>query len=185
MSLDDPIYKEAKEIAQKATTLDEKKDYAEAIKCYENASERFLHVMKFTKTQKLREIISPKVDGYLTRAEELKQFLADEKKRKADAAKNEKKAAPEGGGDNADESELRLALDDIVKVEKPSVKWEDVAGLTEAKAALEEAVILPIKYPHFFSGKREAWKGILLFGPPGTGKSYIAKAIANKANEST
>jgi vacuolar protein-sorting-associated protein 4 len=49
-------------------------------------------------------------------------------------------------------------------VEKPKVKWSDVAGLEGAKEALKEAVILPIKFPHLFTGKRVAWKGILLFG---------------------
>lgn len=49
-------------------------------------------------------------------------------------------------------------------MEKPKVKWSDVAGLEGAKEALKEAVILPIKFPHLFTGKRVAWKGILLFG---------------------
>lgn len=49
-------------------------------------------------------------------------------------------------------------------IEKPSVKWSDVAGLEGAKEALKEAVILPIKFPHLFTGKRIPWKGILLFG---------------------
>lgn len=49
-------------------------------------------------------------------------------------------------------------------VEKPHVKWSDVAGLDAAKEALKEAVILPIRFPHLFSGKRVPWKGILLFG---------------------
>ena len=55
-------------------------------------------------------------------------------------------------------------------MEKPDVKWSDVAGLEGAKEALKEAVILPTKFPHLFQGKRKPWKGILLYGPPGTGR---------------
>ena len=66
--------------------------------------------------------------------------------------------------------------------EKPDVKWDDVAGLEQAKAALKEAVIMPVKFPQFFTGKRKAWSGFLLYGPPGTGKSYLAKAVATEAD---
>ena len=57
-----------------------------------------------------------------------------------------------------------------IVIEKPNVKWDDVAGLESAKESLKEAVILPIKFPQLFTGKRKPWKGILLYGPPGTGK---------------
>jgi len=55
-------------------------------------------------------------------------------------------------------------LEGAIVVEKPCVKWSDIAGLEGAKEALKEAVILPIKFPHLFTGKRIPWKGILLFG---------------------
>lgn len=77
---------------------------------------------------------------------------------------------------------MQNKLEGAIVEEKPNVKWSDVAGLYQAKESLKEAVILPIKFPNLFTGKRKPWRGILLFGPPGTGKSYLAKAVATEAD---
>jgi len=69
-----------------------------------------------------------------------------------------------------------------VFVEIPDVRWQDVGGLGSVKDRLVEAVQWPLKYPHLFerAGIRPP-KGILLSGPPGCGKTLLAKAIANES----
>ena len=70
-----------------------------------------------------------------------------------------------------------------VFVEVPNVKWEDIGGLERAKQELKEVVEWPLKYPDVFSLlNTKPPKGILLFGPPGTGKTMLVKAVANESD---
>ncbi|VFQ97524.1 unnamed protein product [Cuscuta campestris] len=63
----------------------------------------------------------------------------------------------------------------------PNVRWNDIAGLEHAKKVVNEMVIYPLMRPDLFSGCRSPGRGLLLFGPPGTGKTMIGKAIAGEA----
>jgi transitional endoplasmic reticulum ATPase len=69
-----------------------------------------------------------------------------------------------------------------VFVEVPEVRWSDIGGLDEVKQQLREAVEWPLKYPEVFEkmGIRPP-RGVLLYGPPGCGKTLLAKAVATES----
>ncbi|CDO94290.1 unnamed protein product [Kluyveromyces dobzhanskii CBS 2104] len=68
-----------------------------------------------------------------------------------------------------------------IVVRGDEVYWEDVAGLETAKNSLKEAVVYPFLRPDLFRGLREPVRGMLLFGPPGTGKTMLARAVATES----
>lgn len=88
---------------------------------------------------------------------------------------------PDGKGPDVDLIQM-LERDCIDRC--PQVKWDSIAGLDQAKQLLEEAVVLPLVMPEYFQGIRRPWKGVLMFGPPGTGKTMLAKAVATQCSTS-
>jgi len=99
----------------------------------------------------------------------------DEKPVKSSGGKKKKEFTAEGW-----DLDLVQALERDIVSENPNVKWTDIAGNKEAKRLLEEAVVLPLLIPDYFTGIRRPWKGVLMTGPPGTGKTLLAKAVATE-----
>jgi len=96
----------------------------------------------------------------------------------AQPPKNEdaKKSGPYGNLDPA----IVQSIEETILDSSPNVHWEDVKGLAEVKQILKETIILPTLRPDIFQGLLAPSRGILLYGPPGNGKTMLAKAIATE-----
>ncbi|OHT05174.1 Fidgetin-like protein 1 [Tritrichomonas foetus] len=79
------------------------------------------------------------------------------------------------------EPQMIEKIENEILMSTSSTRWSDVAGLESAKQAVIEAIIYPMIHPEVFTGLRTPPRGVLFFGPPGTGKTMIAKALANEA----
>lgn len=177
---------QAIDLVQKAIEADNKGEYESALALYKDSLERFTMGIKYEKNPTRKNLVMERVEGYMKRAEELRDIVnkdtatepSKDKKDETSSGEEEK----EGKVEDEETMKLRGTLAGSIVSEKPNVKWEDVAGLENAKESLKETVIMPVKFPQLFVGERRPFKGILLFGPPGTGKSFLAKAVATEAD---
>ena len=85
-------------------------------------------------------------------------------------------SAPAAGDGQSAQGGQKSTFSDLVITEKPDVKWDDVVGLEDCKRAIRESIVFPYLRPDLF---KLGWpRGILLYGPPGCGKTMIAAATA-------
>ena len=184
-SVDSKLYLYAVQEAQAAVDLDEKGHYRQALNKYQRAAEILIQFVKYNKNPIMVRKCHDQIEQYLERAKVLKSHLSGlrvKRGRPSSKPSEPKEGESEGeeGEYSAEEQEIIDSISGTILTESPNVKWIDIAGLEGSKQALREAIVLPIMKPELFTGARKPWSGILLFGPPGCGKTLLARAAATE-----
>ena len=146
----------AAQYATKAVNLDRKGDKETAIEMYRKAIETLIKIAKLYPDYSLNKIYMERVAAYRQRIKML-----------------------QGSEPNGPKTQVVEEIpQEIILKEKPNVKWSEIIGLEDAKRAIKECIIYPVQRPDLFP---LGWpRGILLFGPPGCGKTLLAAAVATQ-----
>lgn len=181
-----------KEMLQTAVELDTKGMAKEASEYYLSGSKILLKLAKGASLPSIRKHYYERAQECVERVREISGIDAHSESenpnlvsrpRKDYSNETTPKSRLESKKDDDEETaKLREMIRRTITTTKPNVAMADVAGLEEVKNAIHDAVVTPIKHPELFKGRaRQPWKGILLYGPAGCGKTLIAKAVATEA----
>ncbi len=152
--------------AQEAVVLDRQGKKDMAIAAYRMAIDCLLKLVHVYPDNNLNRIYVQRAEVYKTRIRVLQDFWVDSS------------AKEESSSYETAKTTQTAPFDELILRKPPDVKWEDIVGLEDAKKAVKEAVVYPSLRPDLFP---LGWpRGILLFGPPGCGKTLLSAAVANE-----
>jgi len=171
MSASQELEQAAKAYALDAVRLDKQGAKGRAITLYQKAIESLLQLVQLYPEYGLNKVYVQRAIAYQERIKALQGSvsLAD--------MQTDSNNGGDGGGKTM-EGGGKPPSAELVVTEKPEVNWEEVVGLDTAKKAVKEAIVYPVQRPDLFP---LGWpRGILLFGPPGCGKTLLAAAVATE-----
>ena len=175
MSASQELEKAATAFALDAVRLDKAGAKGKAIALYQKAIESLLQLVQLYPEYGLNKVYVQRAIAYQERIKALQgavspaEYQMDVGSRDTDAA---------GGGATTEGG--KSSYEELIVTEKPKVVWDEVVGLETAKKAIKEAIVYPVQRPDLFP---LGWpRGILLFGPPGCGKTLMAAAVATELN---
>jgi SpoVK/Ycf46/Vps4 family AAA+-type ATPase len=176
MSASHELEKSATAYALDAVRLDKQGQKGRAITLYQKAIESLLQLVQLYPEYGLNKVYVQRAIAYQERIKALQGAVSSSEMRESaneDAASSGGGAATEGGGSGGGKP-----AEELVITEKPNISWAEVVGLDTAKKAVKEAIVYPVQRPDLFP---LGWpRGILLFGPPGCGKTLLAAAVATE-----
>jgi len=168
MSASQELEKAATNYALEAVRLDKQGARGMAITMYQKAIESLLRLVQLYPEYSLNKVYIQRAIAYQERIKALQGAAAPVEPQNEPRAVEGAKSA-EGG---------KSSYEELIVTEKPDVRWEEVVGLETAKRAVKEAIVYPVQRPDLFP---LGWpRGILLFGPPGCGKTLLAAAVATE-----
>ena len=166
------LEKSASKYATDAIKYDSQGTRGIAITNYQKATESLLKLTRLYPDSKLNKIYTERIKSYQNRIMALQSTSLTDTESVVDpnALPEEQRTSPANREKNN--------FDDMIMKERPNVKWNDVVGVDDAKNALRESIVYPTKRSDLFP---LGWpRGILLYGPPGCGKTILAAATANE-----
>ncbi len=163
----------ASKFAEEAIRLDSQGSRPMAIQHYQRAVESLLKLVQLYPDYNLNKIYVERAKAYQNRIKALQES------RGLDDSEDARPTLHDGNGKSTGTVEtLKAAFDDLIIKDKPKISWDEVVGLEDAKRALKESIVYPAQRPDLFP---LGWpRGILLYGPPGNGKTLIAAATASE-----
>jgi len=169
MNASQELEKSATSYALEAVRLDNQGSKGMAITMYQKAIAGLLRLVQLYPEYSLNKVYIQRAIAYQERIKTLQGTAAPVEPQAETKEMVEGTETTEGG---------KASYEQLILKEKPSVNWEEVVGLEHAKRAVKEAIVYPVQRPDLFP---LGWpRGILLFGPPGCGKTLLAAAVATE-----